>query len=373
MMTFSKLTIVTQHVLLFWTLKNRLMNRRAARCRLVTFSHFKPLNTKIMEQQRARRIARRTISEKVIFGFGVTRAALAILLLSGTLCQATIVGSFNIRYDNPKDASNGDGWQERAPVIASLIRFHRFDVLGIQEAYAHQVDKLQSLLPAYAHTGCGRDDGKSAGEFAAIFYRKERYALKNSGTFWLSQTPEMPSVGWDAKLMRICTWVELEDIKNQETLFVFNTHFDHQGTVARLESARLILKSIRAIAADQPLVLVGDFNVDQNSEGYKIIQEATFLDDAFETAEEKYDLNGTMNGFKVNAYTDRRIDHIFHSPAFKVLRYGVLTDSYRAPSKQVEASESSSTAFPKELKFKNYEARLPSDHFPILVELESPR
>lgn len=294
--------------------------------------------------------------------------AVVLLLLGTQASQAVIVGTFNIRYDNPKDGENGNGWLQRAPVIASLIRFHRFDVLGIQEALHHQVEDLQSQLPAYTHTGCGRDDGHEAGEFAAIFYRKDVFALKDSGTFWLSPTPEVPSIGWDAKFNRICTWVKLESNKTHETLYVFNTHFDHQGTTARMESARLILAKIQEIAGGKPTVLTGDFNVDQTSESYRQIHDSQLLVDGFETAEEKYALNGTANGFKVSAFTDRRIDHVFHSRAFKVLRYGVLTDSYRSPSEDV--AETGSVAFPREMKFRNYLPRTPSDHFPVLLELE---
>lgn len=294
--------------------------------------------------------------------------AICLLLLGTQASQAVIVGTFNIRYDNPKDGENGNGWLERAPVISSLIRFHRFDVLGIQEALHHQVEDLQSRLPAYAHIGCGRDDGQDAGEFAAIFYRKEAFTLKESGTFWLSPTPEVPSIGWDAKFNRICTWVKLESNKTRETLYVFNTHFDHQGTTARMESARLILAKIHEIANGQPTVLTGDFNVDQTSESYRQIHDSQFLVDGFETAGERYALNGTANGFKVSAFTDRRIDHVFHSRGFKVLRYGVLTDSYRSPSE--DESETGSVAFPREMKFRNYLPRTPSDHYPVLLELE---
>lgn len=300
----------------------------------------------------------------------VAKTVLAVLILftSAQASQAIIAGSFNIRYDDPKDAENGNGWSQRVPVVASLIRFHRFDVLGIQEALRHQVDDLQSLLPAYAYSGCGRDDGKDDGEFAAIFYRKDAFTLKDEGTFWLSETPKVPSIGWDAKFMRICTWVKLECIKTRKTLFVFNTHFDHQGATARLESARLVLRSIREIAKDQPAILTGDLNVDQTSESYQFIHDSSLLEDSFETAEERYVLNGTPNGFQVTTFTDRRIDHVFHTRDFKVLRYGILTDSYRTPSGN--DTEVSSTAFPVEIKFKNHQPRTPSDHFPVLVELQ---
>jgi len=291
-----------------------------------------------------------------------------MLLLTGLSSEATIVGTYNIRYDNAKDVQNGNGWPQRAPVIASLIRFHQFDVIGVQEACLNQLQDLQSLLPGYAYSGCGRDDGKDAGEHAAIFYKKSAFSLLKTGTFWLSETPARPSVGWDAKLNRICTWVKLENNATHKPMLVFNTHFDHQGVVAREESARLIIQSIKKIAGDLPAILTGDFNVDQTSEGYKIIHDSDLLDDSFETAAERFALNGTPNGFNISAHTTSRIDHVFHTRGFKVRRYGVLTDSYRCLVP--ETKETTSKAFPGEVKFRDYQARMPSDHFPVLIELE---
>lgn len=298
------------------------------------------------------------------------RLALACPMIAlGCLpAHALVTGSFNIRYDNPKDVDNGNGWSQRAPIVASLIRFHRFEVLGIQEALRNQVDDLHALLPAYACSGCGRDDGKDAGEFAAIFYRKDLFVLRDSGTFWLSPTPTVPSIGWDAKFKRICSWVKLESMKDRRTFYVFNTHFDHQGTIARLESAKLIVRSIRKIAGTQPVILTGDFNVDQTSESYHLLHDSGLFLDSYETAAERYALNGTPNGFKCGSFTEKRIDHVFHTNGFKPIRYGVLTDSYRSPS--IDMTETVSTAFPSEVSFKSYESRIPSDHFPVLVEFE---
>ncbi|RYD45905.1 MAG: endonuclease/exonuclease/phosphatase family protein, partial [Verrucomicrobiaceae bacterium] len=197
----------------------------------------------------------------------ITLAA-SLALLPFQMAGALVAGTYNIRYDNPGDVEKGNSWQQRAPVIAGLIRFHEFDVLGTQEAFHHQLLDLQKLLPDYAYVGCGRDDGKEAGEHAAIFYRKDKFTLLDSGTFWLSQTPEKPGKGWDADLPRICTWAKLRKNGDGKVLFAFNTHFDHRGVQARLESARLIVARIREIAKDEPVILTGDFNVDQTSESY---------------------------------------------------------------------------------------------------------
>lgn len=293
-------------------------------------------------------------------------ASLALLPLH--VCRALVAGSYNIRYDNPGDVEKGNSWQQRVPVIAGLIRFHGFDVLGTQEAYHHQLRDLQKLLPNYSYVGCGRNDGKEAGEHAAIFFRKDNFTLLESGTFWLSQTPEQPGKGWDADLPRICTWAKLRKTEGGGTLFVFNTHFDHRGVQARLESARLIVSRIREIAKDEPVILTGDFNVDQTSESYRSLHDSGLLADSFETAADRYALNGTANAFRPDSKTESRIDHVFHTKQLKTVRYGVLTDTYRTPAP--DSQESQSGNFPGEVKFHNFQTRLPSDHFPVLVEFE---
>ncbi|RYD23692.1 MAG: endonuclease/exonuclease/phosphatase family protein [Verrucomicrobiaceae bacterium] len=297
----------------------------------------------------------------------ITLAA-SFALMPFQASRALVAGSYNIRYDNPGDVEKGNSWQQRVPVIAGLIRFHEFDVLGTQEAFHHQLLDLQKLLPNYAYVGCGRNDGKEAGEHAAIFFRKDMFKLEDSGTFWLSQTPEKPGKGWDADLPRICTWAKLHKTEGGEVIFVFNTHFDHRGVQARLESARLIVTRIREIAKDEPVILTGDFNVDQNSESYRSLHDSGLLSDSFETAADRYALNGTANAFRPDSKTDSRIDHVFHTKQLKPVRYGVLTDTYRTPVP--DSQESQSGNFPGEVKFRNFQTRLPSDHFPVLVEFE---
>lgn len=297
----------------------------------------------------------------------ITLAA-SFALLPLQTSPALIAGSYNIRYDNPGDVEKGNSWPQRLPVIAGLIRFHEFDVLGTQEAFHNQLVDLQKLLPNYAYTGCGRDDGKDAGEHAAIFYRKDKFTLLECGNFWLSQTPEKPGKGWDADLPRICTWAKLRQTEGGGVLFVFNTHFDHRGVQARLESAKLIVARIKEIARDEPVILTGDFNVDQTSESYRSLHDSGILADSFETAADRYALNGTANAFKPDTKTESRIDHVFHTRQLKPVRYGILTDTYRTPLP--DSTESQSGNFPGEVKFRNFQARTPSDHFPVLVEFE---
>jgi endonuclease/exonuclease/phosphatase family metal-dependent hydrolase len=294
-----------------------------------------------------------------------------VLLLQVTSASALslVFGSFNIRYANNGDVERGNGWEQRAPVVAGLIRFHGFDVLGTQEGLLHQLQTLQPLLPGYAYVGCGRDDGKDRGEHVAIFYKSDKFRLLADGNFWLSETPEVPSKGWDAALPRICTWAKLQPTSGEGAFYVFNVHFDHVGVKARLESSRLILVKLKEIAGDEPVVLTGDFNVDQTTESYRGLVASGALVDAFETSPIRYALNGTANAFNPNGKTESRIDHVFYSRPFEPMRYGVLTDTYRAPVGQV-VEETRSGQFPREIKFREYQARLPSDHFPVLVELK---
>lgn len=281
--------------------------------------------------------------------------------------QGIVVGSYNIRYDNEGDRKNGNGWNQRCPIIAKQIEFYEFDVWGAQEVLHNQLTDLLSKLPNYEYVGVGRDDGKTEGEYAPIFYKKDKIKMLNSGYFWLSQETGYPNKGWDAVLPRICTWVHLQDKKTKKKFWFFNLHMDHVGIEARSESAKLVLAKIKEMCKKEPVILTGDFNVDQTSDSYAVLHDSGVFQDSFETAKIRYALNGTFNAFNPNLMTDSRIDHIFVSPSFEVKKYGVLTDSYR--SAKVDSKNLQAGDFPKEVSFKDYELRLPSDHFPILVEL----
>src|SRR5687767_14639720 len=133
-----------------------------------------------------------------------------VLLLAAKMlpAQTLNIGTFNIRYDNPRDS--GNLWKDRAPVVANLIRFHEFDIFGTQEGLKNQLDDIANALPEYSWYGIGRDDGKEKGEYSAIYYKKDKFRSLQSGTFWLSPTPEKPGPGWDARLNRVCSWLYLE-------------------------------------------------------------------------------------------------------------------------------------------------------------------
>lgn len=293
-------------------------------------------------------------------------------LFLASQAQTLNIATYNLRNDNNKeDAKQGDGWQQRYPVIASLIRFHAFDIFGTQECMHHQLEDLKNQLPAYDYTGVGRDDGKQAGEHSAIFFNTEKFTLLEHGDFWLSQNTKEPNKGWDAVLPRICSWAKLQLKENGKTLYFFNVHFDHVGTTARSESAKLILQKVKELAGNHTAILTGDFNVDQHSDSYQVLERSAILKDAYETASFKYALNGTFNNFNPNSKTESRIDHIFVTPDFKVSKYGVLTDTYRTALTNPEEAYQSGN-FPKEVSLKDYRARVPSDHFPVMATIQMP-
>lgn len=252
------------------------------------------------------------------------------------------IASYNIRYDNPKDAP--DTWDKRHPVIINMVKFHEMDIFGVQEALNHQIRDLAEGLPNFSFLGVGRDDGAEKGEYTAIFYNKEKFKELESDTFWLSEDTTQPNKGWDAALPRICTWAKLEELETGKQFYVFNTHFDHVGVQARVNSAALIMDKAKEIAGDGTVILTGDFNIDQENEAYLSLKDSEMFKDSYEVAYLVYANNGTFNSFDNTKSTDRRIDHIFVTPDIQVNKYGILTDTYQS--------------------------RFPSDHFPVLIEVE---
>lgn len=275
------------------------------------------------------------------------RFLFSLVLLCGfttlTYAQQLTVGSYNVRYDNPGDT--GNLWVDRAPVVAALIRFHDFDVFGTQEALKNQLDDINKALPQYARYGVGRDDGKEKGEHSAIFFKKDRFKVLDKGDFWLSETPDKPSLGWDATCCnRIASWVYLQDLDTKKKFYFFNVHYDHQGVQARKESSKLILRKIKEIAGKEPVILTGDFNGDHASEWYQTLANSDLLKDTYKEVAHPYANNASFNGFKQQSDRNEIIDHIFVTDDFKVNKWGILTDTYHG--------------------------KFPSDHFPILVEME---
>lgn len=278
------------------------------------------------------------------------------------------LATYNLRNDNASndDSVRGNGWKQRLPVIAKLIQFHNFDIFGTQEGLFYQLKNLENTMPDYTYTGIGRDDSKIQGEISAIFYKKNKFKLFDHGNFWMSEITDNSNKGWDAVLPRICSWGGFQEIKTGFKFYFFNLHMDHVGVVARRKSAALVLEKIKAIAQNAPIILTGDFNVDQTLDSYAVINKSGTLKDAFELSPLKYATTGTFNDFNADNKTDSRIDHIFLSKNFQGKRYGILTDSYRAPCSN-GSDKVTSGNFPNEVALQKYTAKLPSDHYPVMV------
>ncbi len=281
------------------------------------------------------------------------------------------VATYNLRQLNDSDRRAGNGWEQREPVVAKLIQFHDFDIFGTQEGFKSQLEDLKRDLPGYDYIGVARDDGKEAGEHSAIFYRTDLFDVVNHGDFWLSETPDRPGLGWDAACVRICTWGRFRHKPSGKEFLFFNLHMDHVGTVARTESAKLIKKKIDEFGPELPVFLTGDFNVDQTSGSYKTIIEDGVLTDAYTRAKLVYANNGTFNNYLTDGYTTQRIDHVFTSPSVEILKYGVLTDTYRTPLENSGTVDTNGTA-PEELDIVTFTPRTPSDHFPVRTTVTLP-
>ena len=273
------------------------------------------------------------------------------------------VASYNLRNANGGDSINGNGWGQRYPVIAQIVQYHDFDIFGTQECFIHQLKDIKEALPGYDYIGVGRDDGKEKGEHSAIFYRTDKFDVIEKGDFWLSETPDVPSKGWDAVLPRICSWGHFKCKDTGFEFLFFNLHMDHIGKKARVESAFLVQDKMKELGKGKelPAILTGDFNVDQTHQSYDAFVSKGVLCDSYEKAGFRYAINGTFNDFDPNSFTESRIDHIFVSPSFQVKRYGVLTDTYRSIVGKGEKKQANDC--PEEIDIKTYQARTPSDHF----------
>jgi endonuclease/exonuclease/phosphatase family metal-dependent hydrolase len=257
------------------------------------------------------------------------------------------VMTYNVRYDNPDDGEHA--WPNRRDAVASTIRFHGPQLLGLQEPLDHQIDDLRAQLPGFEWVGRPRVDGESEGEYAPIGYRTDRFTLKDTETFWLSETPEdVGSLGWDARHPRITTWARFEEPASGREFVHANTHFSHDGPKARIESARLLLERLTDLTTDEPVFVTGDFNCVTGEKPYEILvadREAhPTLTNATETS--TYPYHGPMTSVTdfENRVPNRKIDHIFTTDAVDVRQHGTCNDIYA-------------------------EDRYPSDHLPVLADV----
>ena len=238
-------------------------------------------------------------------------------------CSAISVMTYNIRNSNAKDSINS--WEFRKENLAAQVLYHHPDIIGMQEALPDQLHYLHSQLKQYNWYGVGRNKEKS-NEYSPVFYRKDKFDILDSATFWLSETPKIPSSkGWDAALPRICSWVKLKDKRTKQIFFFFNTHLDHVGKLARKNGVELILKEIAKLSKNSPVIFTGDFNFNATTENYKRIT-LQLKDAQFISNTTHYGPLGTSSGFWVNKPVKGKIDFIFVSRDIKVLQHAVLTD-----------------------------------------------
>ena len=272
----------------------------------------------------------------------ITLFLLSTFIIAGFAQNQMNIITYNIRYNTPSDKENA--WPNRRNDVMKLLKRNNADIISVQEALYDQITDLKDGMAGFDYVGVGRDDGNINGEFSAIYYNSSRYALIENGTFWLSQTPQIPSKSWDAALNRICTWARLKEKETRKTFYVFNTHFDHKGVKARKESALLILKKIGEIAGRKdPVILTGDFNLTPEEKPLVLIRQK--LKDSRQISETSpQGPIGTFNDFDITNKLENRIDYIFVNKMVDVKRYGVLTDSR--------------------------DNHYPSDHLPVLVEIQ---
>jgi endonuclease/exonuclease/phosphatase family metal-dependent hydrolase len=253
------------------------------------------------------------------------------------------VVTFNIRVAVDEGINS---WDNRKELVASIIETYRADIVGLQEALKTQLEDLNKLLPDFAWVGVGRDDGAEEGEYAAIFYNKKRFKVLEDSTFWLSETPDKPSIGWDAALKRVVTWAKLRDKITGKIFYHFNTHFDYKGVMARLESANLLNDRVAEVAGKTPAIVTGDFNFKSDFGGYKILTggRKNYLFDTQKIA--KVDSSGsniTYNRFGQFLEEGNKIDYIFIKNNIEVDKHKIIMDTF--------------------------DGRYPSDHMPVLAVL----
>ena len=246
--------------------------------------------------------------------------------------------SFNLLcYGNEKR-----NWNYRAPLVVRTIRNADPDTIGVQEAHINWMNVLRACLPDYDYVGIGRDDGKEAGEFSAVFYKKDKYELLDSGSFWLSETPDRPGKGWDAACIRICSWAKLKEKTTGKEFVHLNTHLDHVGLVAMQKGAELVTEKGKAIAHGNPAFFTGDFNVTPESAPCKAVLAGGFKD-CKEIAEET-DKGITFHGFRYPDYEGSVIDYVFAKGDVRVSKFAVIRDTI--------------------------DGELPSDHYPVYADVD---
>ncbi|SNR67775.1 endonuclease/exonuclease/phosphatase family protein [Flavobacterium sp. ov086] len=273
----------------------------------------------------------------------IVLVVMLLLVSSSFYGQNLKLMTYNIRLDVASDGENA--WPNRKDYFASQIQFYSPDIFGVQEATPNQVTDIASALPNYNRFGIGREE-KGTGEACTIYYKKDRFQVQESNTFWLSETPNVVSRGWDAACNRVCTYGLFKDLKTKKTFWVFNLHLDHMGEVARVKGVELVLSKIAALNIKKyPVFLMGDFNSEPETK--QIVEIKKVMDDTKDISIEKpFGPSGTFNDFEHNKPVTLLIDYIFISKnsGLKIQKHAVLSDS-------------------KDLRY-------PSDHLPVLIEID---
>lgn len=231
------------------------------------------------------------------------------------------VMSFNIRMGEGKDGTNS--WRYRCPAVYDMLKDQAPDIFGVQEAYDYQVNFITELLPEYKAAGVGREDGKHKGEHMSIFYNKKKISLIKWGTFWLSETPEKPSMGWDAACYRTATWALMKCKKTGKKFYYVNTHLDHVGKIAQRDGLALIVNRIKSINPEgYPMVLTGDFNVTPDD---FVLSDLDKMMKSARVFAAKTDNHDTFNGWGRGKGV---IDYIYYSGFAECQEYQTITRKY---------------------------------------------
>lgn len=289
--------------------------------------------------------------------------ALMALFAFTAFAQELNVASVNVRLLAKGDYKKHNGWDLRKGYLCDMINLEAFDVFGAQEVKKQQLDDMLKALPDYRYIGVGRDDGAEKGEYCPVFYRKDKLKMLDGGTFWLSETPEKVSKGWDGLCRRICSWGYFQRKSDKTRFYFLCIHLDHRGKVAKMEGAKQVVNWIKEHCKGENAIVVGDFNANQKSKYYQVFSESGILKDTYDVAKYRFAPTGTFSAFNPNRYTTERIDHIFVTNDIKVSRYGTLTYHYFRDMKgELKEME---TAAPKEIKGENRDVKCISDHYPV--------
>lgn len=306
---------------------------------------------------------------------GVVAAFIAL----AASAQELNVGTINVRTGRPLrpsetptkgDYKRANGWDQRKSYLFDMIKLEAFDVFGAQEVKKEALDDLVAALPDYSYVGVARDDGAAKGEFCPVFYQRKKFKLLDGGTFWISETPNEVSKGWDGACRRICSWAFLERKSDKSRFYFLCIHLDHKGKVAKLEGSKLIVDWVKEHCKGESVIVVGDYNVTQMSDSYKVFAESGVLKDCYDAAKYRFAPTGTLNVFNPRRYSDMRIDHIFLSKDIEVSRYGILTYHYYRDM-DADVVDMGSAA-PVEIKGENRDVKCPTDHYPVQAFITLP-